>query len=319
MTFQPRIVIMVVARMGSSRVPGKALIPVNERPVLWHVLRIARQIRHASDVCLATTDLQTDDPIAVLAAEVGVQCYRGHAENVLDRLHEAAEMMQADVIVDIGGDCPLLDPGVISDAIEDYLANPCDYLNNYDPPTFPEGYDVNIVARSALERAWREAIAPSQRIHPFTYLTFHPEQFSIRNYVISPDLSAHHWSLDFPEDLELIKRAYSVIHGRGGEIGMQSLRDLIETDETFARLDAALQRPSVPHAFWNSPGMVRDMHEDLMQLARTAHEAKLGGDATKAGRCYSEILRITNKLAQTERQEGATPGDCPANSGLQGN
>jgi spore coat polysaccharide biosynthesis protein SpsF len=312
MSSQHRVVIMVVARMGSTRVPGKSLLVLDDQPVLWHVLEIAGRIRHASALCLATTDLPSDDPIAALAAQAGVPCYRGHAENVLDRLHGAAEMMRADVIVDIGGDCPLLDPEIISDAIADYLAQPCDYLNNYDPPTFPEGYDVNVVARAALDRAWREAIAPSQRIHPFTYLTFHPEQFSIRNYAMSPDLSAHHWSLDFPEDIELIRRAYAVIRGRGDEINLRSLRDLIDTDATFARLDAALQRPTVPHALWNSPGMVRDMHEDLVQLARMAHDAKRSGDAAKACQCYSEIMHITTKLAQSERQYAEADGTMAA-------
>lgn len=291
-----RIVVMVVARMGSTRVPGKSLVPLSGHPVLWHVLRISRRIRGISAVCLATTDLPSDDPIADLARSEGVECYRGDAENVLDRLHGAAEMMKADVIVDIGGDCPLLDPEVISKAIDDYLANPCDYLNNYDPPTFPEGFDVNIVARSALDKAWQEAVAPSQRIHPFTYLTFHPEQFEIRNYEMFPDLSSHHWSLDFPEDIELIQCVYSALYDQGKDITLESLLSLIGNNQEFTEMDSALLRGAVSHALWNSPGMVRDMHNDITELASLAHGAQLDGDVEKAKRCYSEIVRIATKL-----------------------
>lgn len=293
------IVAMVVARTGSTRVPGKALLSLSGHPVLWHVIRIAKKIRGVSDICLTTTDLLGDDPIAELAVEAKVKCYRGNAENVLDRLHGAADFMKADAIVYIGGDCPLLDPEVISNAIDNYLMFPCDYLNNYNPPTFPEGFDINIVARSALDIAWKNAVAPSQRIHPFTYLTMHPHEFKIRNYEMSPDLSSHHWSLDFQEDIELIRMAYASIYDKGVEMTLENILNLISRDSAFANIDTALATKNVAHAFWNSPGMVRDMHNDIVALTQIAHEAHLNSDIPRAQLCYSEIKHIVKLLGES--------------------
>lgn len=292
----PRVVVMVVARMGSTRVPGKSLIDLCGHPVLWHVLRLAKEIRSVSDVCLATTDLPADDPIAELARAEGVECYRGDAERVLDRLYGAATQMKADVIVDVGGDCPLLDPEIISRALEDFFSSPCDYLCNYEPPTFPEGMDINIVSMAALEKAWRYAIAPSQRIHPFSYLTYHPESFVIRNYAMTPDLSQHHWSLDFPEDITLIRAAYDKLWKDGSPMRLQDLLSLLATDETFAGIDKNLQRTKVAHAFWNSPGIIRDMHTDIIELTRSAHEKQEQRNYSSAKQYYSEVLRIVERL-----------------------
>jgi spore coat polysaccharide biosynthesis protein SpsF (cytidylyltransferase family) len=293
-----RVVAIVVARESSTRIPGKALMDLCGQPVLWHVMQIAKAIRGITDLCVATTDLPIDDSIAALAEAQGINCYRGDAVNVLDRLHGAAEKMKADVIIDIGGDCPLLDPEIISRALADFHASPCDYLCNYEPPTFPEGMDVNIIRKTALEKAWREALAPSQRIHPFSFLTFHPELFVIRNFSMEPDLSQYHWSLDFPEDVELIRLAYEKLWVMGKLIGLESLQGLLRTDASFSRINAALRRPKVSHAFWNSPGIVHDMHNDLNQLMQMAFENKGKGQYELAAQCYSEVSRIASKLEQ---------------------
>lgn len=287
---------MVVARMGSTRVPGKSMKDLCGHAVLWHVLKAAKQVRGVDDICLATTDLPDDDALARLAQDESIYCVRGDAERVLDRLYGAAVKMQADVVVEVGGDCPLMDPDIVSAALEDFLATPCDYLCNYDPPTFPEGMDVNIISMAALEKAWRYAIAPSQRIHPFSYLTYHPESFVIRNYAMTPDLSRHHWSLDFPEDITLIRAAYDELWKDGSQIRLEELLSLLSTDEMFAKIDRDLQRPKVTHAFWNSPGMIRDMHTDITELIKCAHEKQEQRNYASAKQYYSEVLRIVERL-----------------------
>lgn len=287
---------MVVARMGSTRVPGKSMKDLCGHTVLWHVLKVAKQVRGADDICLATTDLPGDDALVRLAQDEDIPCVRGDAERVLDRLYGAAVKMRADVIVEIGGDCPLLDPEIVSAALEDFLATPCDYLCNYEPPTFPEGMDINIVSMAALEKAWRYAIAPSQRIHPFSYLTYHPESFVIRNYAMTPDLSRHHWSLDFPEDMALIRAAYDRLWKAGSPIRLEDLLSLLATDESFAKIDKNLERPKVTHAFWNSPGIIRDMHNDITALIKSAHENQEQCNYSLAKQYYSEALRIVERL-----------------------
>lgn len=296
-----RKIAIVVARMGSTRVPGKSMIPLAGKPVIWHMLNIAKHIRGVADVCLATTALAGDDALADVARDSDVRCYRGHPEHVLDRIHGAATTMKADVIVDIGGDCPLLDPSVIDAAIDHFDEAPCDYLCNYDPPTFPEGLDVNIVTMQAVERAFHEALAPSQRVHPFSYLTRHPERFTIVNHEMSPDLSTYHWSLDFPDDVAFISAVYEQIYRPYTPIAFEEVLALIDKNEAVNRKHAALIKPPALHAFWNSPGIIRDMNNDIGYLSALAGESVGKGDIDVADRCYDEIVRIATELHRQTR------------------
>lgn len=295
---QNKVVGIVVARMGSTRVPGKSVMELAGQPVLWHVIQAALRIEGVDEVCLATTDLGTDDPLVELARGCGIGFVRGDPEMVLDRVHLAAETYGADIIVDIGGDCPLLDPGILSAALQDFFAKPCDYLCNYDPPTFPEGMDVNILTRAALDRAYHEALAPSQRIHPFSYLTRHPNEFKIRNYAMSPDLSHHHWSLDFPEDVDFLKAVFERAWRPGHVFSTEEILGLIAHDGEIAALDKAIQKPKVLHAFWNSPGIIRDMNRDIVHLCEMAQRSLEAGDRGVAKRCYDEVLSIAQELAR---------------------
>ena len=301
---KPTVVIVVVARMGSTRVPGKALIDICGRPAISHVLQIAKNIGGADAVCLATSDQAQDDPLAEFARREEIYCYRGEAEQVLDRLYSAAKAMNAEVIIEIGGDCPLLDPALVSDALKVFFASAADYVSNYDPPTFPEGMDINIISFAALEMIWKRAIAPSQRIHPFSYITFHPDEFLSDTFQMSPDLSNHHWSLDFPEDVELIQMAYERLWRGNCPIRLADLTTLLDIDEEFARKDMKLKRPVVLHAYWNSPRMIMDMNNDIATLAERAYEHFQNGKNVEAGKCYREVIKIAECLRGAALPDG---------------
>jgi spore coat polysaccharide biosynthesis protein SpsF (cytidylyltransferase family) len=294
----PRIVAMIIARMGSTRLPGKSLVEIAGRPLLDHMIEIGRHIARADAIAVVTSSLPADDPIVALAAARGVTVVRGHPDYVLDRIHQASGELAADVIVYVGGDCPLLDPVIVDRGIEAFLARDCDYLNNYEPPTFPEGMDVNVITRAAVEAAYARAIAPSQRIHAFSYLTRHPDEFALANFEHATDLSAHHWSLDFPDDLAFIRAVYQELHAPGRIIGMGEVLALIAANPTIAAMDRALQRGPVAHAFWNSPGIMRDMTADISELAAKAAEAIAAGDRPLSRRCFEEIGRIAGELAR---------------------
>lgn len=293
-----KIVAMVIARMGSTRVPGKSLMQLAGKPVVEHAIDIARKIPGVDEVALVTTDLGKDDPLAELGARAGVPVVRGHPEFVLDRIVQAIEERQADIIVYVGGDCPLLDPLMLGAAIDRFFENGCDYLNNYDPPTFPEGLDVNVITKEAVLLAHANALAPSQRIHAFSYLSLHPGSCRIDNYTHEPDLSRHHWSLDFPEDFEFLKLVYARLYKAGGVIQIADVLLLVETDPEVAAASARLERPPVAHAFWNSPGIIRDMNADIIELCRLGHEAFARGDRDMTHRCYREVGLIAGALEQ---------------------
>jgi spore coat polysaccharide biosynthesis protein SpsF (cytidylyltransferase family) len=283
--------------MGSSRVPGKSLVDIHGQPVIERILRNVIRVRGLDAVCLATSSDAIDDPLAAVAKAVGVAVYRGDPARVLDRVHGAALALSAEVIVEIGGDCPFIGPEVLEEPIERFHAGDLDYLCNYEPPTYPEGFDVNIVGRDALSHAFERAVAPSQRIHPFSYLSFHRDQFRIGNMVWTDgDLSTYHWSLDYPEDVTFVRAAYAQLLARGLDPGIRSLIRLIAENAELRALHEALLRPATEHAFWNAPSILRDMHSDIGALAESASAALTSGDFADAEHRYGEVIAIAGEL-----------------------
>ncbi len=293
----PRIIGLIVARTGSTRVPGKALIDIKGRAVLAHVIRLCKRIDGLAGLCLTTSTLPQDDPLVAIAEAEGIPIFRGDPELVLDRVYGAGLAHNADAIVYLGGDCPLMDPDVVTTAIAEFRATGCDYINNYDPPTFPMGLDVNVISMAALRIAFDRAIAPSQRIHPFSYLTFHPDDFSLRNFAQSPDLGTYHWALDYPEDLAFIRLVYDRLFTEDYAFRQQDVLDLIARDPEVAKVHATLIKPQMDHAFFSSPGMMRDFHADIITLCNGAASRLAEADYAGAVERYAEIYFLTKKLS----------------------
>jgi spore coat polysaccharide biosynthesis protein SpsF (cytidylyltransferase family) len=287
----------IIARLGSSRVPGKALLNFGGQPVVAHLARIAGEIEGVTDVCLATTTLPGDDLLVAAAARHSLSVSRGHPDNVLDRIYEAAAARRADIVVYIGGDCPLLDPAIVSRALAQFLDSDLDYLSNYDPPTFPGGLDINIVRMTALKRAFDCAKAPSQRIHAFSYLTFHADQFRIGNVAYQEDLSTYHWALDNPEDVTFLRAVYERLFD-GRSIQMTDVLKLISSDAHIGALHEQILKPKAGHAFLSSAHMVKDFHADVAYLCGQAEQYLRRGELPAALECYREVAAITGKLGQ---------------------
>lgn len=292
-----RVIGIIVARTGSTRVPGKVLLDISGQPLIWHMIRIAKQVKGLDAVWLATTTLEQDDVLVEIAKDQGISVSRGDAVNVLDRLYVAAKASKADVIVYIGGDCPLLDPSLVSAALADFHVSNCDYLCNYEPPTYPGGQDINIISSAALTVAYERASAKSQRIHPFSYLTFHPADFSVKNFAQDNDLSAYHWSIDYTEDVEFVRLVYRHIYEDQKNIGMMDVLALIAREAEVGEYHARLLKPKVSHAFFSSPGIMRDIIEDITNLTETAIGAISDKKFGKAEEYFREIALIATKLS----------------------
>jgi len=202
-----KVVAIIQARMGSSRLPGKVLADIHGRPMLKWLLDRVRSVQEIDEIVVATTDNPKDDPLELWVRNQNVACFRGSESDVLDRFFRCLEEGHAgDIIVRVTADDPLKDPGVIREAIKILLKNPAvDYCSNILKPTYPEGLDIEVFRHDVLVRAHREAQLPSEREHVTPYVWKNPDKFRLCSMEHDRDLSRWRWTVDKPEDLAFIR------------------------------------------------------------------------------------------------------------------
>ena len=242
-----KTVAVVQARMGSTRLPGKVLLPLLGEPVLTRVMRRIARAERLDEWVVATTVDPGDDPIAALAASEGWLLVRGSVDDLLDRYVEAARARDADVVVRITADCPLIDPAIVDETVAVFEAGECDYAaTGLEPRTFPRGLDVEVVARAALEQAWRDDAEPAWREHATPYIYRHPELFRLCRVGSDMDGSAHRWTVDTPEDYELVRRIYDAL-GRDDFSWREALA-VVEAHPDWMELNRNVVQKVVPPA-----------------------------------------------------------------------
>jgi glutamate-1-semialdehyde 2,1-aminomutase/spore coat polysaccharide biosynthesis protein SpsF len=236
-----KLTAIVQARMGSTRLPGKTLLPIEGRPMLWHVVTRVRRSAHIGQIVLATTRKDEDDVLAEFADTYGLSLYRGEENDVLDRFYQAAVAHRIDHIVRVTPDCPLHDPQVIDAVVSEYLRGDCDYASNTLTYTYPEGLDVEVFSFGALERAWKEARKPSEREHVTPYMRNHPEAFRIRDVRGPYQCGAFHWSVDEPADMDFVRAVYRHLYREGGFFGLEEVLALLKDHPDLASFNASVE------------------------------------------------------------------------------
>lgn len=209
-----KVVAIIQARMGSTRLPGKVLRRLGDRSVLAHGIARVQACPLVDSVVVATTTMAADAAIAEEAARLGVSCHRGSEADVLERYHGAARMAQADVIVRVTSDCPLFDPAVLTQMLEAFrTAEPApDYLSNTLDRSFPRGLDAEIFTMAALDAAHLAATLPHEREHVTPYLYGHPESFTLRSFRREGASLAHlRWTLDTEEDWQFMAAVFEAL------------------------------------------------------------------------------------------------------------
>jgi spore coat polysaccharide biosynthesis protein SpsF len=201
---------IIQARLGSTRLPRKVLLPLQGRAMLVHVVERVARAHRVDEVVVATTNLEADDELWEFCVANGWRTVRGSETDVLSRYRDAAIAFKADQVVRITSDCPLIDGAVIDDVIEARMADPpADYASNtIEPRTFPRGLDVEVVSAVSLHRAWSEDKRPEWREHVTPYLYRNPDLFSLRSVNHAMDLSALRWTVDTREDYEQVSRIF---------------------------------------------------------------------------------------------------------------
>ncbi len=198
-----RIVAIVQARMGSTRLPNKVMRPVAGVPMIELLLgRLARSQR-IDQIGLATSEDPRNQPLADHVAVLGYPVSRGSEDDVLDRFYQAARALQADVVVRITGDCPLIDAALVDQVIERFLQGDADYVSNAVPASFPDGLDTEVFSMEALTRAWQEAPTAFDREHVTPYLR-DSGHFRLATLSAPADYSAERWTVDEPTDFDVV-------------------------------------------------------------------------------------------------------------------
>lgn len=212
-----RVVALVESRMASTRLPAKNLRPILGKPMLARLLERLKRCRMVDEIGVATTREPADDALEALARAESVACYRGSVDDVLERTLEAATVMKADVIVEITGDCPLIDPAIADAAVRRYLKGGVDYVANVlDRLSFPVGFDVQVYSRTALAEVADLTDDPFERgnVTPFFYRN--PQRYRLLNLFAPPALDRPKYLLcvDHPVDLDVVTAIYEALYPR---------------------------------------------------------------------------------------------------------
>ena len=243
-------VAILQARMSSSRLPGKVLAEVRGRPMIAQQIDRLRRAETLDRLVVATSTDASDDPLAALCEDMGIDVHRGSLTDVLDRYYQAAKRWRADTVVRLTGDCPLVDPAVIDALVTFYHDGGYDYASNAVTRTFPKGLDAEVFSFAALEAAWTEAVLPSHREHVtrFFYLNEDKSRFRMGFMTQECDLSALRWTVDYPEDLEFVRRVYDALYPVDPAFAMDAILDLMARQPELARLNAHIDAAETERA-----------------------------------------------------------------------
>jgi spore coat polysaccharide biosynthesis protein SpsF len=238
-----KVVIIVQARMASSRLPGKVLLPVLGKSILALMVERLQMIKHQASIVIATTVNPEDDVIVQEAELLNIPCYRGDQHNLLDRHYQAALLHDADVALKIPSDCPLIDPRIIDHVLNNFFAGQdnADYVSNLHPATYPDGNDVEIMTMQCLKQTWQNASKPLELEHTTPYIWENPHLFKIGNVSWENGLDysmSHRFTIDYHEDYLFIKRVFEELYPANKSFSCDDIIDLLNRKPDIYQINA---------------------------------------------------------------------------------
>ena len=236
-----RVVAIIQARTGSTRLPGKVLHDLVGESMLARVIQRTQRAEHLADVVVATTSSDQDDPVVAECRRIGAPWFRGSEQDVLDRYFMAAEFSRAELVVRVTSDCPLIDPGLIDRVVAAFLAEKPDYASNFLERTYPRGLDNEVVTFDGLARAWCEAEKPYQRVHVTPYFYENPALFRLLAVKQERDLSACRWTVDTPDDMRLARRVYEHFDG-DDQFSWRDVLRLLDAEPGLAEINCHVRQ-----------------------------------------------------------------------------
>ena len=236
--------VIVQARMSSTRLPGKVMMEILGKPLLWHTINRLRQSKRIEKIIIATTDNNSEKKIVELSIDNNIDFFCGNEEDVLDRYYQAALKFNIDHIVRITADCPVIDPQVVDKVIVAYLNNlgNVDYASNTHPPTYPDGLDTEIFSFDALETASKEAKKKFQREHVTPFLWEQHDRFKQINVENDEDLSFLRWSVDEEKDFIFIENIFQELFPKKEIFLMNDIIDLLMRKSKLIEINNGIKR-----------------------------------------------------------------------------
>ncbi|MBI4272957.1 glycosyltransferase family protein [Candidatus Uhrbacteria bacterium] len=231
---------IIQARMTSTRLPGKVLKEVLGRPLLSYLFERLRRVKEIEQIVLATTTNEEDDSIVALCEKERVFVYRGSEHDVLDRYYQAAQMYDADPIMRVTADCPLIDVQVFQLAIQIFQSGQFDYI--YTGSSFSEGLDCEIFSFEALSRAIQDAKLKSEREHITLYVRNHPELFRIKILENASDDSRYRITVDEPEDFEVVRTIVEGLYPNNHNFNIEHIKKFLNNRPEIFSINSSIIR-----------------------------------------------------------------------------
>jgi spore coat polysaccharide biosynthesis protein SpsF len=264
-----KIAAVIIAREGSTRLPGKAVGEVQGQPMIGHIIDRLKNCAGLDEVIIATSTNPEDDAIEKVAKQKNCKIFRGHPEDVLDRLYHAVTQLDVDAIVEVGGDCPFISPELVEEGIRLYRENPdVDFVSNtiLPPYTYPDGYDFILLSKETLENLHTNAALQSQRFQPFQYLVKNAADFKYVSFTADQNYNHLRWTLDYPEDLEFVKKVYSELYPDNPYFGFSELKALLEKKPELADINSIHAHNTMHNSAWYTGSYVGEAHADIVSL-----------------------------------------------------
>lgn len=235
------IVAILQARVSSSRLPKKVLKPILSKPMLqWQIERLS-QSRLISKLIVATSNQAEDQPIVSLCEQLNVASFTGNLTNVLDRFYQCAQQEQADIVVRLTGDCPLIDAEVVDQVIDLHIKEKADYCSNVEPATFPDGLDVEVFNFALLKSAWLSAKKQSDLEHVTPYIRNNLAN-NKRNLTSTINYAHYRWTVDEPNDFTFVEKVFKTLADKNPHFSRHDVYQLLEQHPNWLKINSQITR-----------------------------------------------------------------------------
>ncbi|ARW08609.1 cytidylyltransferase domain-containing protein [Bacillus atrophaeus] len=242
-----KVTAIIQARMGSSRLPGKVLKKVLNRPLLEYQIERIKRAALIDDIVIATTTNAIDKPIVELSKRLSLTYYCGSENDVLSRYYEAAKISNAETVVRLTSDCPIIDYRVIDKVIKCYLDSngQYDYVSNTLQRTYPRGMDIEVFSASSLEKAYLESSLDYEREHVTPFIYLNPDRFNLANITYTENQKQHRWTVDTPEDFLLISKIIEKLYPAKPDFSLEDTLSLLNTFPEWSLLNARIEQKEI--------------------------------------------------------------------------